>query len=86
MIEYVFRPIFWAKELTWRADLKKDSEILVIGNEEEMYVSSFINFGLQAFVSSISNIIKKGKIRLSQSQNMLKCIFFKELKNVKNIN
>ena len=75
MIGIAHRPKFWAEELAWRAKLKKNSAVLVLGSEEDRYIASFTKHGLAAFASGAFEAFTRGNQQLPHTDGVFKCVF-----------
>lgn len=75
MIGNTLRPKFWAEELAWGAELKKDSAVLVLCSEEDRYIASFTKHGLAAFASGAFEAFTKGNQQLPHADGVFKCVF-----------
>lgn len=75
MIGNAYRPQFWAEELAWRAKLKKDSAVLVLGSEEDRYMASFTKHGLAALASGAFEAFTRGNQQLPHADGVFKFVF-----------
>ena len=75
MIGNTHRSKFWAEELAWRAKLKEDSAVLVLGSEEDSYIALFTKHGLVALASGAFEAFTRGNQQLPHADGLFKCVF-----------